>query len=107
MRRRTRVDGLAFPDLRVSRGVWTKRLYLSVAVGITYFEPGTRTESPLALCSAMTAIKSPRRHFSEQSSPMDQPHGLRKSTSMAIKQPFEDWSRLVMQISARGKWKCV
>jgi hypothetical protein len=107
MRRNTRVDGLAFPDLRVSRGVWTKRLFLSVAVGITYFELWTRTENPLGLCSAMIEIKSPRRHFSEQPSPMDESHGLRKSTSMAIKQPSEVWSRLVRKIPAGGKWKCV
>ena len=107
IRRSTSVDGLAFLDLRVSRGVWTKQLCLCVAAGTTYFEPWTRPESPLALCSAMIATKSPRRHFSEQSSPMDESRGLRKSTSMAIKQPFEVWSRLVRKIPAGGKWKCV
>jgi hypothetical protein len=107
MRRSTSADGLAFPDLRVGRGVWTKRLCLSVAVGITYFEPWTRTENPLGRCFAMIAIKSPRRHSSEQSSPMDESHGLRKSISMVIKQPFEVWSCLAKKIPAGGKWKCV
>jgi hypothetical protein len=107
MRRSTNVDGLAFPDLRVSRGVWTKRLYLSVAVGTTYFEPWTRTENPLGLCSAMIEIKSPRRHFSELPSPMDESRGLRRSTSMAIKQPFGVWSRLARKIPVGDKWKCV
>jgi hypothetical protein len=38
---------------------------------------------------------------------MDESHGLRKSTSMAIRQLSEDWRRLVMKIPAGGKWKCV
>jgi hypothetical protein len=52
----------------------------------------------------MIAIKSPRRHFSEQSSPMDESHGPRKSTSMAIKQPFEVWSCFVRKIR---RWRQV
>src|SRR5258708_437001 len=76
------------------------------SAGITYFEPWTRTENPLDLCSAMIAIKNPHRHFSEQPSRMGESHGLRKSTSMAIKQPFEVWSRLARKIPAVGKWKC-
>jgi hypothetical protein len=39
----------------------------------------------------------------EQPSPKDEFHGLRKLTSMAIKQPFEVWSRLVRKIPAGGK----
>src|ERR1700730_12807353 len=41
----------------VNGGVWEKGVCRSVAVGITYFEPWTRTESPLALCSATIAIR--------------------------------------------------
>ena len=46
MRRSTSLDGLAFPDLRVSRGVWTKRLCLCVAAGTTYTARWTATASP-------------------------------------------------------------
>src|SRR5882672_2178430 len=61
---------------------------VSVRGGRHYlFGPWTRTANPLGLYSAMIAIKSPRRHFSEQPSPMDESHGLRRSTSMATKRP--------------------
>ena len=49
MCRNTSADGLALLDLLVGLGVWTKRLSLSVAVGITYFEGWTRMESPESL----------------------------------------------------------
>ena len=51
--------------------------------------------------------KESAQAFFVQLSPMDESHGLRKSTSMAIKQPSEVWSRLVRKIPVGGKWKCV
>src|SRR5260370_11623729 len=99
-------DGLALLNLLVGHGVWTKRLSLSVAVGITCFEGWTSMEGPSGLCSAMIAIWSLRRHFSVQLSPMDGSHGLPRSTSMGTRQPSEVCDCLVRKITVGSKWKC-
>jgi hypothetical protein len=100
-------DGLVLLGRRVRHGVWTKPLLLSEAVGITYFERWTRVESPSDLCSALIEIGSLRRRFSVQLLPMDESHGLRKSTSTGIRQPFEAYEPWVRKITAGAKWRCV
>src|SRR5712664_4035942 len=83
-----------------------RRLCLSAAAGITYFGASTKTENQSGHCSAVIAIGSLRRHFSELLSLMYESRGLIKSTSMEIKQPFEACDCWVTKIPAGGKCKC-